>query len=422
MTRTLVVVGHGMVGHHLVQHLRARDPAGTWRVTVLAEEPRPAYDRTRLSSWLAGQGDHGTGGAAGPAPAGPDPAADPRVELRLATPVTTVDRHHRAVRTAHGDLVGYDALVLATGSRPLVPPVPGRELPGCFVYRTVEDLEAVRAAAVPGRPGVVVGGGLLGLEAAGALRRLGMRPHVVELAPHLMPAQLDGAAGRLLAGYVTELGLTVRCGTALRSVEAGPGGRVRAVVLGDGTELEADLVVFSTGIRPRDELAAPAGLETGPRGGFLVDRRCRTADPHVWAIGECAAVEGRCYGLVSPGYRMAEAVADQLLGLRDASFPGADLSTRLKLLGVDVASFGDAHASAQGAMELVYADRAARTYAKLVLAPDAGTLLGGILAGDAGAYPVLRSLVGRELPASPERLLSSARCSRRSSSPAHSGR
>ncbi|HZG03045.1 MAG TPA: FAD-dependent oxidoreductase [Streptomyces sp.] len=400
MTRTLVVVGHGMVGHHLVESLRTRDTAGSWRIVVLAEEPRPAYDRVRLSSYLA---DRDTGELA---LAGADLAADRRVELRLGTPATAIDRRTRTVSTAHGDRIGYDALVLATGSRPFVPPVPGCDLPGCFVYRTVEDLDAIRAAAVPGRPGVVVGGGLLGLEAANALRLLGMRPHVVELAPHLMPAQIDQDAGRLLAEYVTELGLSVHCGTATRSVDAGPDGRVRAVTLGDGTVLETCLVVFSTGIRPRDELAGPAGLETGPRGGFLVDERCRTADPRIWAVGECAAVGGRCYGLVAPGYRMAEAVTDQLLGRGDTPFPGADLSTRLKLLGVDVASFGDAHAEAEGAMELVYADRTARTYTKLVLAPDARTLLGGVLAGDATAYPVLRSLVGRELPAPPERLLS----------------
>ncbi|QKV97006.1 FAD-dependent oxidoreductase [Streptomyces sp. NA02950] len=401
--RTLVLIGHGMAGHRLVEGMRARDPAGTWRIVVLAEEDRPAYDRTALSSYLeAGPGALDLGLAT------PESLNDPRVELRLGTPAAAIDRRARTVTTAGGERIGYDALVLATGSRPFVPPVAGHDLPGCFVYRTVEDLDALRAAAFPGRPGVVIGGGLLGLEAANALRVLGMRPHVIEAAPHLMPAQLDEGAGQVLAGLVSELGVGVRCGTATESVDAGPDGRVCAVTLSDATRVEAALVVFCAGIRPRDELAGPAGLEKGPRGGVLVDARCRTADPFIWAVGEGAAVEGRCYGLAAPGYRMAESVVDQLLNLGDTPFPGADTSTRLKLLGVDVAGFGDTHAETEGAMELIHADRAARTYTKLVLAPDTRTLLGGVLVGDARPYSLLRSLVGHELPAPPEQLLSPA--------------
>lgn len=399
MSRTLVVVGNGMVGHRLVRDMRESDVDDRWRVVVLAEEPRPAYDRMALSSYLDGKSEQDL------TLVGRDLLGDPLVDWRLSTRVSSVDRAARRVTTAGGDTVSYDTLVLATGSRPFVPPVPGRDLPGCFVYRTLDDLKGIRAAAVPGRPGVVIGGGLLGIEAANSLRLLGMQPHVVEMAPHLMPAQIDAEGGRLLADLITESGMTVHAGVGTAGVNAGADGRVRSVALSDGRVLDADMVVFSAGVRPRDDLAEAAGLPRAERGGFAVDGRCRTPDEAIWAIGECAAVDGRVYGLVAPGYRMAEVVVAALLGDDTARFPGADMSTELKLAGVDVASFGDAHGRAEGAWEIAYSDEAAGTYARLVLAADDATLLGGVLVGDAGAYPMLRPLVGRRLPAAPEQLL-----------------
>lgn len=398
--KQLVVVGNGMVGHRLVQALADRDTARSWHVTVLGEETRPAYDRVALSSYVDGRSAEEL------------TLPELGVELHLGDPVEGVDRGARTVTTRSGRTLPYDALVLATGSVPFVPPVPGRDLPGCFVYRTLDDLDAITAAAETAlaRPGagrrsaVVVGGGLLGLEAARALRLMGLSPQVVEIAPRLMPVQVDEGGGALLRRLVESSDLAVRCGVSVGGIRA-DGDRLVAE-LSDGVELDADLVVFSAGIRPADALARAAGLPVGERGGVLVDHRCRTSDEHVWAIGEVAALEGRTYGLVAPGYAMAEVVADRLLGGTASMSPAAlDMSTQLKMLGVDVASFGDAQGATPGALEVVVNDPVAGTYAKLVVSDDARTLLGGVLVGDASRYGSLRPLVGSPLPADPVALI-----------------
>ncbi|WP_300009983.1 nitrite reductase large subunit NirB [Pseudonocardia sp.] len=396
MTRELVVIGNGMVGHRLVQALCDRDSAHEWHITVLGEESRPAYDRVALSSYVDGVSAEDL------------TLPSLTVDLHLGDPATAIDRDARTVTTEAGRTLPYDALVLATGSVPFVPPVPGRDLPGCFVYRTLDDLDAIRAAAaaavaLPGagrRSAVVVGGGLLGLEAARALRSLGLSPQVVEIAPRLMPVQVDEGGGALLRRLVESSDLAVRCGVSVNGI-AQDRGRLTAT-LSDGVELDADIVVFSAGIRPADALARAAGLRVGERGGVFVDNRCRTSDESIWAIGEVAALEGRTYGLVAPGYAMAEVVADRLLGGPATMTPAElDMSTQLKMLGVDVASFGDAQATTPGALEVVVNDPVAGTYAKLVVSDDARTLLGGVLVGDASRYASLRPLVGAALPADP---------------------
>jgi nitrite reductase (NADH) large subunit len=401
MTRTLVVIGNGMVGHRLVQAVRDRDTGGSWRVVVLAEEPRPAYDRVALSSYVDSWDPRSL------ELAGADYMADPAVTLRLGDPVVAIDRAARSVTTAGGWTQAYDALVLATGSYPFVPPVTGRDLPGCHVYRTIDDLNEIRASAsrrlrAGRRAAMVVGGGLLGLEAAKALRDMGLSPHVVELGPWLMPLQVDEGGGALLRRLIEDLDVTVHAGTATESIER-DGERLLAR-LSNGVELDVDLVVFSAGVRPRDSLAAAAGIELGARGGVAVDSGCRTSDAAIYAVGECACLDGRVYGLVAPGYAMAEVVADRLLG-GTGTFPGADTSTKLKLLGVDVASFGDAHGKTDGALEVVVNDAVAGAYRKLVVSDDASTLLGGVLVGDASAYTLLRPLVGRTLPGDPVSLI-----------------
>lgn len=396
-----------MVGHRLVEALRARDTEGSWRITVFAEEADAAYDRVGLTSYTESWDRKLL------ALPGNDYAGDERVRLVLNARVTEIDREAKSVVTADGRRCGYDTLVLATGSYAFVPPVPGHDLPACHVYRTLDDLDAIRADAQrtveAGRTpaGVVIGGGLLGLEAANALRQFGLQTHVVEMMPRLMAQQIDEGGGALLAKMVGDLGIAVHVGTGTESIEAidHPDGvssvRVR---LTDGEVIDAGLVIFAAGIRPRDELARTAGLDLAERGGVLTDLACRTSDPDIYAVGEVAAIQGRCYGLVGPGYTSAEVVADRLLD-GAAEFGEADLSTKLKLLGVDVASFGDAMGVTENCLEVAINDAVKRTYAKLVLSDDAKTLLGGVLVGDASAYGVLRPMVGSELPGDPLALI-----------------
>ncbi|MGW6137275.1 nitrite reductase large subunit NirB [Streptomyces sp. NPDC055140] len=397
---TLVLVGHGMVGQRFLEALAERGLTDTHRVVVLCEEPRPAYDRVQLTSYFSGR----TPDELSLTDAGF--IARHGIELRLGDPAEHIDRATRTVTARSGLQVTYDTLVLATGSYPFVPPVPGKDATGCFVYRTIEDLLAIEEYAKRrATTGAVVGGGLLGLEAAGALRGLGLDTHVVEFAPRLMPVQVDEGGGAALLRTITGMGLSVHTGVGTQEIlTGGEDGAVRAMKLSDGSELATDLVVFSAGVRPRDQLARDMGLTVGERGGITVDERCRTSDPAVYAIGECAqAVDGRVYGLVAPGYEMAQTVAASIAS-QDGRFTGADLSTKLKLLGVDVASFGDAHGAADGCLDVVYSDSRSGTYKKLVVGPE-GELLGGILVGDAETYGMLRALTGSVPPVAPEQLV-----------------
>ncbi|WP_432922169.1 nitrite reductase large subunit NirB [Microbispora sp. CA-135349] len=383
----LVVVGHGPTAHRLIETLAGRGFDGT--VTVFGEEPRPAYDRVALTSYLSGKSVEDL---TYPVPDG--------VTLRTGVRVTAIDRANRTVTTDAGDSEPYDVLVLATGSAPFVPPVPGRDLPGCFVYRTIDDLDAIREASRDARAGVVIGGGLLGLEAADALRGLGLDTHVIEMSGWLMPRQVDEGGGSVLRGHIEGLGLTIHTGAGVRSIEAGQDGRVTSLVKPDGEAIDAQVVVFSAGIRPRDELARACGLEVGERGGIVVDAGMRTSDEHIYAIGECALAAGMVYGLVGPCNTQAEVAAERILD-GTAAFTGADMSTKLKLLGVEVAQFG----AMSGALDVTYMDPVGGVYKRLFISDDATTLLGGICVGDAAPYNALRPFVGKPLPGAPSDLL-----------------
>jgi nitrite reductase (NADH) large subunit len=393
----IIVIGHGMVGHKFVESLAAAAPH--LHITVLGEEPRPAYDRVHLSEFFAGKTAEDLSLVA------PGFFARTNLELKLNAKVVAIDRAARKVALASGEVLAYDKLVLATGSSPFVPPVPGRERADCFVYRTIEDLEAMRECGARSRTGVVIGGGLLGLECAKALRDLGLEAHVVEFAPRLMAVQVDDPGARVLRGRIEELGVKAHLGKNTLAIVDGESATHR-MEFADGSHLETDMIVFSAGIRPRDELARACELALGPRGGVAIDDDCQTSDPHIYAIGECAAWNGQLFGLVAPGYDMARTAARHVLGA-PGGFLGADMSTKLKLMGVDVASIGDAHGATSGSRSVQYLDERRQTYKKLVVSDCGKRLLGAVLVGDAAEYGTLlqMALNGIELPEAPESLI-----------------
>ncbi len=387
----IVVVGHGMVGHRFVEVL-ARDASAVnletpIDVTVLCEEHLPAYDRVQLTSYFSGKTADDLSLVA------PNFFEDSGFKLHLGKGATEVDRAAKTVTTTSGEKIPYDKLVLATGSFPFVPPLPGKDRQDCLVYRTIEDLEAMKVSAQRSKIGVVVGGGLLGLEAAKALRDLGLETHVVEFAPRLMAVQIDDGAGKVLRNKIAGLGVGIHLGKNTTEIVDGETCRHR-MNFADGSHLETDMILFSAGIRPRDELARQAGLDVGPRGGIAIGNECLTNDPDVYAIGECALWEGRIYGLVAPGYQMAETAAHSIIAHeKKKEFVGADMSTKLKLMGVDVASIGDAHGATAGAQSFVYVDEPNEVYKKLVVSADGKKLLGAVLIGDVEAYGGLLQLM-----------------------------
>ncbi len=402
-TKTLVVIGNGMVGHKLLATLIERGEAMRWNIVTFCEEPRHAYDRVYLSSFFAGK-------SAQDLSLLPTPTfyEDHGITVHLGDKAIAVDRQHQVVTSAQGRTIPYDELVLATGSYPFVPPVPGKDATGTFVYRTIEDLEGMMAHAKTSKVGVVIGGGLLGLECASALKNMGLETHVVEFAPRLMAVQLDDGGGAMLKRKIEALGVKVHLNKNTTEIVKTPEGRIQKMVFADKSELPTDMIVFSAGIRPRDELPKEIGLTMGARGGVVVDDHCRTSDPHIFAIGEVALYKERIYGLVAPGYHMATVVADQLAGTSaPATFTGFDMSTKLKLLGVDVGSFGDAMGATPGCHVIGFSDSRAETYKKLVLSADKKTLLGGILVGDASAYGQLHQFMLNQvvMPAEPEALI-----------------
>ncbi|MCB8887826.1 nitrite reductase large subunit NirB [Vreelandella malpeensis] len=396
---TLIIIGNGMVGHHLVEQVIEAGALARFDVTVFGEERHRAYDRVHLSEYFTGRD------AESLALCDADYYAQHGVTLYSNVKVTEIDRAAKTVVTASGRYA-FDHLVLATGSFPFVPPIEGRERPGCLVYRTLSDLDAIRDAARNATNGVVVGGGLLGLEAANALRGLNLDTAVVEFAPRLMPMQVDREGGELLKEKIEALGVQVLTERATQRIEQGEQSRLR-IVFQDDKVLETDLIVFSAGIRPQDELARDCGLEIGERGGVVIDDHCRTSDPAILAVGEVALWNQSIFGLVAPGYQMAKVAVSTLTG-GDARFGGADMSTKLKLLGVDVGAIGDAHGErTPGARMFRYLDPLTQLYRKLVVSSDGKKLLGAMLVGDNGVYDTLLQYYANslELPKEPASLI-----------------
>lgn len=394
----VIVIGHGMVGHKFLESL-ADSGAPDLEVTVLCEEPRPAYDRVHLSEFFTGK----TAQDLSLVPAGFFERGN--VLLKLNAKASAIDRDARTVTVSTGEILPYDKLVLATGSYPFVPPLPGKERKDCFVYRTIEDLEAMLECGQRSKTGVVIGGGLLGLECAKALRDMHLDTHVVEFAPRLMALQVDEGGARVLRRKIEDLGVTVHTHKNTLAIVDGEDGTHR-LQFADGSHLDTDMIVFSAGIRPRDELARACGLTVGARGGIVIDDSCLSSDPNVYAIGECALWNGQIFGLVAPGYDMARIAARHLLG-EQAQFTGADMSTRLKLMGVDVASIGDPHATSAGSRSYQFTDERKQIYKKIVVSDCGKYLLGGVMVGDASEYgTLLQMMLNRiELPEAPEFLI-----------------
>lgn len=393
----VVVVGNGMVGHHFVEQLVQQN--ADIEITVLSAETRLAYDRVHLSEYFSGKT------ADDLALTTPEKYEQMNVQFKTDARVTEIDKAFKTVTIESGESFSYDKLVLATGSYPFVPPIPGNDQEHCLVYRTIEDLEFIESSAKASKVGVVVGGGLLGLEAANALKQAGLETHVVEFAPQLMAVQVDAGGGRLLKSKIEELGVKVHTQKATETIEKGDECRYKMCFKG-GETLETDMILFSAGIRPQDTLARQFGLEIGPRGGIVINDQCQTSDPDIYAIGECALWNNFIFGLVAPGYTMAKAAASHI-NYGDLKFEGADMSTKLKLMGVDVGSIGDAHARTEGALTYTYENQPGSVYKKIVVSNDHSKLLGAVLVGDTSDYDTLLqyALNGMELPEHPESLI-----------------
>lgn len=386
----IIVVGNGMVGHKFIESLVTHEDASQYSITTFSEEPRLAYDRVQLSAFFSGS------------------TVD---DLMLTTPsyydehgvrylvnekVIGIDKDAKTITTSSGLVEPYDTLILATGSFPFVPPIPGKDQDHCLVYRTIEDLEAITASAAESEVGVVVGGGLLGLECANALHNLKLTSHVVEFAPQLMAVQIDEGGGALLRQKIEALGVSVHTGKNTSEIVAGTERRYR-MNFADGSHLETDMIVFSAGIRPQDALAREFDLTLGERGGIVINDHCQTSDPSIYAIGECALWDNKIYGLVAPGYSMAKAAVAHITG-GDVTFQGADMSTKLKLMGVDVGSIGDTHARTEGALTYTYFNQPEGVYKRLVVSSDKQTLLGAVLIGDTSDYGTLLPMMLEKMP------------------------
>ncbi len=399
----IVVVGNGMVGYKFCEKLLAKDNSSTFHITVFGEEVRPAYDRVHLSEYFAGKSAEDLTMA---------PAswyAENNITLHLADPIAQINREAKTVDSHKGLTVPYDVLILATGSAAFVPPIPGTEKNGVFIYRTIEDLELMTAYAKKAKKGAVIGGGLLGLEAAKAMIDLGVTDtSVIEFAPRLMPRQIDEVGSNLLKGKLENIGLKILTNTNTSEILGDD--HITGMQFSDDTKIDVDMLVISAGIKPRDELAKLSGLQVGQRGGIVVNDKLQTTDKNIYAIGECALHEGMIYGLVAPGYEMAQVVVDNLLGA-DKTFTGYDMSTKLKLIGVDVASFGDPFITGNAIKTIAINDNNKGVYKRINISEDGKVLLGGILVGDAEQYNMLLQTCKNKivLPPNPEDIILGSR-------------
>jgi len=371
MSEALVIIGNGMAAARFAEEL-AKASLGRYAIAVVGEEPRLAYNRVLLSCVLAGEMDA--------ADIELKPAAwwrDHGVTLRYGCKATRLDLARRELSLADGKTISYSKLVIATGSQALRLPVTGASLAGVHTFRDSADIETLSRLADEGRRVVVIGGGLLGLEAAYGLARRGARVTLAHLMDRLMERQLDEAGASLLKRLVEAKGVQVLLQASATQIHGRE--RVEAVEFRDGAMIETDAVIFAVGVKPNIDLAREAGVET--KRGIVVDDRLATSAPGVYAIGECAEHRGQCYGLVEPAYEQARVLAAHLAG-REAAYRGSVVATNLKVSGVNVFSAGD-FMGGEGAQRLVCSDPGMGVYKKLVIEDD--RLVGAALVGDAGA-------------------------------------
>ncbi|MBD3627810.1 nitrite reductase large subunit NirB [Cyclobacterium sp.] len=393
MTR-IIVIGNGMVGYKFCEKLRAASSKEDFQITVFGEEPWPAYDRVHLSAYFSGSKVD-------------DLSMAPRswyqekdIDLRTNELIIEIDREQKRVISHTGTVMDYDKLVLATGSAAFVPAINGVEKKGVFVYRTIEDLDAIMDFGKKAKSAAVIGGGLLGLEAAKAVMDMGLETHVIEFAPRLMPRQLDDAGAGILKSKLEDLGITIHLSKNTRQINGN--GKLTGLDFADGSGLSVDMLVISAGIKPRDELAKTCGISTADRGGVVVNEFLQTKeDKDIFAIGEVASYQSMIYGLVAPGYEMASQVVNQLCGKASNPFLGFDMSTKLKLIGVDVASFGDPFGELEPSENIVYENKNSGVYKRINVSKDGKRLLGGVLVGDASAYGMLLQMTQNKMPLPP---------------------
>ncbi|HTN37604.1 MAG TPA: nitrite reductase large subunit NirB [Arachidicoccus sp.] len=405
MKKKIVIIGNGMTSYKFCEKLVAKAGAGTYQIEIFGEENRPAYDRVHLSAFFSGK-------------SADDLALstyawyeDNDIALHLGDPVLQIDPENRSILSFQGRTATYDYLILATGSAAFVPQIPGIDKEGVFVYRTIEDLEMMAAFAKKAKTGAVIGGGLLGLEAAKALLDLGItQTQIIEFAPRLMPRQIDAAGSKILEAKIASLGLAVLTNKSTTAIVGT--NQIEAITFSDNTRIEVDMLVISAGIKPRDELARRSGLAVGERGGIIVNELLQTSNEHIYAIGECALYEDMIYGLIAPGYEMAEVVAANITQNSPVkAFLGFDMSTKLKLIGVDVASFGDPFSGRKDARSVVFEDALKGIYKRINISGDGKQLLGGILIGDAADYNNLLQTCKNNivLPPNPEDIILGSR-------------
>lgn len=393
--KKIIVVGNGMVGYKFCEKFVAQEQSKDFEITVFGEEPRPAYDRVHLSEFFENQDAK----ALEMAPA--EWYKENGITLVVGERVSDIDRNNKTIATSKDRGFSYDYLVLATGSSAFVPPIKGVEKEGVFVYRTIEDLEDMLAYAAkikakkPNARGAILGGGLLGLEAGKAVMDMGLEAHIVEFASKLMPRQLDSRSSQVLQLKLESIGLNIHLSKATNQILGN--GAITGMEFGEDDALDVDMLVISAGIRPRDELGKTSGLEMGARGGIVVDNRMRTSDKNIFAIGEVALYNQMIYGLVAPGYDMATIAVNQILGEDRMMAENIDMSTKLKLIGVDVASFGEPFMPASKGHSVIFENKTQHLYKRINVSLDGKKLLGGILIGDATDYNMLHQVYLNEM-------------------------